>query len=131
MGVGISLVRRGCLLIRRTQCPHQQACRFVAYLIHIPGRPDQRAMTKAEETGHHDINIGFQFPRRDIRSGEGSELADATAIVINESSQSLCHGKVAIGLRSEEHTSELHSLMRNSYDDFCLKKNKRITTIKD
>src|SRR3546814_6452694 len=78
MGVGISLVRRGCLLIRRTQCPHQQACRFVAYLIHIPGRPDQRAMTKAEETGHHDINIGFQFTRRDIRSDEGSELADAT-----------------------------------------------------
>src|SRR3546814_5372477 len=26
-------------------------------------------------------------------------------------------------LRSEEHTSELQSLMRNSYDDFCLKKN--------
>src|SRR3546814_8468259 len=24
--------------------------------------------------------------------------------------------------RSEEHTSELQSLMRNSYDDFCLKK---------
>src|SRR3546814_10829008 len=26
--------------------------------------------------------------------------------------------------RSEEHTSELQSLMRNSYDDFCLKKSK-------
>src|SRR3546814_9623024 len=25
--------------------------------------------------------------------------------------------------RSEEHTSELQSLMRNSYDDFCLKEN--------
>src|SRR3546814_2118327 len=25
--------------------------------------------------------------------------------------------------RSEEHTSELHSLLRNSYADFCLKKN--------
>src|SRR3546814_2707112 len=33
--------------------------------------------------------------------------------------------QVAIGvvLRSEEHTSELQSLMRNSYDVFCLKKN--------
>src|SRR3546814_10146412 len=30
-----------------------------------------------------------------------------------------------IGCRSEEHTSELQSLMRNSYADFCLKhKNK-------
>src|SRR3546814_5588279 len=32
-------------------------------------------------------------------------------------------------LRSEEHTSELQSLMRNSYADFCLKKNKQLTTI--
>src|SRR3546814_10665036 len=29
--------------------------------------------------------------------------------------------------RSEEHTSELQSLMRNSYADFCLKKKKRQT----
>src|SRR3546814_4463984 len=28
----------------------------------------------------------------------------------------------ALGLRSEEHTSELQSLMRNSYAVFCLKK---------
>src|SRR3546814_9006583 len=28
--------------------------------------------------------------------------------------------------RSEEHTSELQSLMRNSYDVFCLKKKKQI-----
>src|SRR3546814_2171882 len=30
-------------------------------------------------------------------------------------------------IRSEEHTSELQSLMRNSYAVFCLKKNKQIT----
>src|SRR3546814_10057902 len=30
--------------------------------------------------------------------------------------------------RSEEHTSELQSLMRNSYAVFCLKKNKKKTT---
>src|SRR3546814_5998995 len=30
--------------------------------------------------------------------------------------------------RSEEHTSELQSLMRNSYAVFCLKKNKSVTT---
>src|SRR3546814_3698135 len=34
------------------------------------------------------------------------------------------------GLRSEEHTSELQSLMRISYAVFCLKKNKRIHTNK-
>src|SRR3546814_8049032 len=32
-----------------------------------------------------------------------------------------------ISTRSEEHTSELPSLMRNSYADFCLKKNKSNT----
>src|SRR3546814_10238005 len=31
--------------------------------------------------------------------------------------------------RSEEHTSELQSLMRTSYDVFCLKKQKHISTI--
>src|SRR3546814_1261472 len=30
-----------------------------------------------------------------------------------------------LGLRSEEHTSELQSLMRNSYAVFCLKKKKK------
>src|SRR3546814_5567300 len=33
--------------------------------------------------------------------------------------------------RSEEHTSELQSLMRNSYADFCLKKKKSTQTNKD
>src|SRR3546814_1321193 len=31
-------------------------------------------------------------------------------------------------IRSEEHTYELQSLMRNSYAVFCLKKKKKITT---
>src|SRR3546814_10791119 len=34
-------------------------------------------------------------------------------------------GSVGIGPRSEEHTSELQSLMRISYAVFCLKKKKR------
>src|SRR3546814_8384798 len=34
-------------------------------------------------------------------------------------------GKEPMGGRSEEHTSELQSLMRNSYDVFCLKQKKK------
>src|SRR3546814_1379313 len=34
------------------------------------------------------------------------------------------------GTRSEEHTSELQSLMRNSYAVFCLKKNTKTTSTK-
>src|SRR3546814_9404268 len=37
----------------------------------------------------------------------------------------LCYGKGAAGLRSEEHTSELQSLMRISYAVFCLKTKKK------
>src|SRR3546814_6544321 len=33
-------------------------------------------------------------------------------------------GKLSLYFRSEEHTSELQSLMRNSYAVFCLKKTK-------
>src|SRR3546814_7299837 len=33
--------------------------------------------------------------------------------------------------RSEEHTSELQSLMRNSYADLCLKKNSKSTRLKN
>src|SRR3546814_7601404 len=35
--------------------------------------------------------------------------------------------RLRIKTRSEEHTSELQSLMRRSYAVFCLKKNKKIT----
>src|SRR3546814_2903545 len=34
------------------------------------------------------------------------------------------HARAAVGMRSEEHTSELQSLMRISYAVFCLKKKK-------
>src|SRR3546814_6658752 len=37
------------------------------------------------------------------------------------------HQRVPIGQRSEEHTSELQSLMRISYAVFCLKKQKKQT----
>src|SRR3546814_3299259 len=36
-------------------------------------------------------------------------------------------GKIAYGVRSEEHTSELQSLMRISYAVFCLKKKNQST----
>src|SRR3546814_10400836 len=35
-----------------------------------------------------------------------------------------CHGEEGAGSRSEEHTSELQSIMRISYAVFCLKKTK-------
>src|SRR3546814_8335239 len=44
-----------------------------------------------------------------------------THAALNESAAAAC----AVATRSEEHTSELQSLMRISYAVFCLKKKKR------
>src|SRR3546814_8661212 len=41
----------------------------------------------------------------------------------------LCHRLARLAQRSEEHTSELQSLMRISYAVFCLKKKKKTTTL--
>src|SRR3546814_7523294 len=38
-------------------------------------------------------------------------------------------GSLSSSMRSEEHTSELQSLMRISYAVFCLKKKKQVSTI--
>src|SRR3546814_1333838 len=42
--------------------------------------------------------------------------------------QPLHHAGTSSGVRSEEHTSELQSLMRISYAVFCLTKKKHLTT---
>src|SRR3546814_10854153 len=63
-------------------------------------------------------------PSRRGRTGAGSKAG-----VSNESSPT-CAGEAGLRflvmriLRSEEHTSELQSLMRTSYAVFCLKKKK-------
>src|SRR3546814_5332642 len=51
-------------------------------------------------------------PRRSAGSSQGQQ-------------RQVCHGRCAAP-RSEEHTSELQSLMRISYAVFCLKKKKTI-----
>src|SRR3546814_8002980 len=40
-----------------------------------------------------------------------------------------CHGRRGPAIRSEEHTSELQSLMRNSYAVFCLQKKRHTASI--
>src|SRR3546814_4819016 len=54
----------------------------------------------------HDRPAGHQRRREDPHLGHGRSLGEAR------------------GVRSEEHTSELQSLMRISYAVFCLKKKK-------
>src|SRR3546814_2181033 len=63
---------------------------------------------------HHTHDHGHHHAHADnnLRSAYFHVLADALTSVL------------AIAARSEEHTSELQSLMRTSYAVFCLKKKK-------
>src|SRR3546814_3927412 len=75
-----------------------------------------------------------------IKVGHGSPIAASNravsislaprpfgaSIALNKRERLMRHVAV-IGSRSEEHTSELQSLMRISYAVFCLKKKKRLT----
>src|SRR3546814_10038389 len=54
-------------------------------------------------------------------ASQGTSTASSATVNLASASGSLVRGKLS--MRSEEHTSELQSLMRNSYAVFCLKKN--------
>src|SRR3546814_5165230 len=61
---------------------------------------------------------------------EGERAGGASRVIIGRAAYERISGHgngepaiVDLGLRSEEHTSELQSLMRISYAVFCLKKN--------
>src|SRR3546814_3760581 len=67
----------------------------------------------------------------DRRSDAGVPPIDGIGGAGNEArfvrdKEAYCRGDL-LGLRSEEHTSELQSLMRISYAVFCLKKKTKIT----
>src|SRR3546814_6294342 len=50
--------------------------------------------------------------------------------VVESRMEGFAPGDLILHMRSEEHTSELQSLMRISYAVFCLKKKNKITMIK-
>src|SRR3546814_4531414 len=52
----------------------------------------------------------------------GSEVLKVADLVLDPASLRATRGGTKLQLRSEEHTSELQSLMRISYAVFCLKK---------
>src|SRR3546814_20105154 len=62
--------------------------------------------------------------RGDLRQGEGHDGQDD---VLKVAAAPAAHQQP--GKRSEEHTSELQSLMRNSYAVFCLKKKNKQNTL--
>src|SRR3546814_8279220 len=113
------------LTCARTIC----ALRFV-----IDGGRHRRAVAEPEETGHHDIAIGFELGRRHIGPCKRSEAPYAIAVKGGLRLEPLCHCRISASLRqnlieqaaihlvrSEAHTSDLQYLMRTSYAAFCCK----------
>src|SRR3546814_7838511 len=85
----------------------------------------ERAVRKRREYGFGKIGLRLARKRRNlglarlgVEHGDeaGAEAFDAAIILV---------AVRLVDLRSEEHTSELQSLMRISYAVFCLKKKKK------
>src|SRR3546814_6755658 len=79
-------------------------------------RRAHEALTMALSLGDGGVEIarGVEHPVRAV--GEAASLG----VEVSEGG----HNEAGAGARSEEHTSELQSLMRISYAVFCLKKKK-------
>src|SRR3546814_4525690 len=86
--------------------------------------------TLAEDRSPGSENLGKWLPRRPRNTANGSisyawRFGLTTGVAIRWSGHSFDNAANSTRLdRSEEHTSELQSLMRNSYAVFCLKKKK-------
>src|SRR3546814_6120893 len=71
-----------------------------------------------------DLNILLRrHGKRQVDSAEGLALAR-----MRRANQNAFAARKFLAVRSEEHTSELQSLMRSSYAVFCLKKQKKKRT---
>src|SRR3546814_7892837 len=91
-----------------------------------PARPGVKDDGDVDEAGR-DRDIGNVRHPELVRAGEGhvpGSIGEDRAIVIAVRRRNVAAPDLR--LRSEEHTSELQSLMRTSYAVFCLKKKNQI-----
>src|SRR3546814_5764275 len=91
---------------------------------HVGGDGDEGDDGKApvehhpeDAAGQRDLDEG----RDDVEGGEVQQELDALGAAVDGATEA-----AGLPLRSEEHTSELQSLMRISYAVFCLKKKTKI-----
>src|SRR3546814_6199313 len=97
----------------RSRCS-ARACRMIWAAPHS----DRPAITAATTTSGHPVPVP---------NTPSAANTTATFAIASLREQIQTDRMLASPLRPEEHTSELQSLMRNSYAVFCLKKKKQHT----
>src|SRR3546814_3696452 len=80
----------------------------------------ERSLDEVRDQAQRDVEFLARRAAENIESGLATAEEGVVTLAANPALMSLFQPDV----RSEEHTSELQSLMRISYAVFCLKKNK-------
>src|SRR3546814_4069430 len=94
--------------------------------VHAVNRGDEGRRQEGDGGDREDLDDGILLDGHHAEGcveQEGDLLGEEAHVVVQRA------GVAPQGLRSEEHTSELQSLMRISYAVFCLKKQKKIRRI--
>src|SRR3546814_5954225 len=81
-----------------------------------------RSTAAAAEDAAGSGGANMVVDRRVVRDSLVEHDAVVTNVLAHSRDEEFHRDRFAVGLRSEEHTSELQSLMRISYAVFCLKK---------
>src|SRR3546814_3990576 len=125
-------MKRGPPRFTRTETLFPSTTLFRVWATFVQVYDPDRIDTPAEQVGNPNVREGQIFDKWNrrvgtfVRKAHPSDylagLADMDFEMVPR--ENMETGR-PIGLRSEEHTSELQSLMRISYAVFCLKKKKR------
>src|SRR3546814_4609297 len=95
--------------------------------------PRRHADTRTERKLHDDVVMEMVVPAVHVVPEPFHQLCRDSHIPVAQARVVLCHNALLSPdvRRSEEHTSELQSLMRSSYAVFCLKKKTMKNIIKN
>src|SRR3546814_10695055 len=92
----------------------------------VPHSPRDRSIRSAARAALQGILLCTldYGPRSRVKIWRGKTAKDSETVRVRLLRSHQCRGRCGSLPRSEEHTSELQSLMRISYAVFCLKKKK-------
>src|SRR3546814_3207019 len=101
-----------------------EACGVIARARRVAARRRLRQLELLADICSIELQISQGAPTQALLAAAAVIGLDALADMMTEEAPQYRPVAIAAALRSEEHTSELQSLMRSSYAVFCLKKKK-------